>query len=83
MIHHWKALDLEITDGEYHHDRTYTDETTPSQTLNLKHVEIIKFQLNVHEIHHWKGLHLEITDSEHHHDWTRSVQTIQSQTSNP
>ena len=32
MIHHWKALDLEITDGEYQFDRTYTGETTPSQT---------------------------------------------------
>ena len=43
MIHHWKAPDLEIIDGEYQFDRTYTGETTPSQTLDLKHVEIIKF----------------------------------------
>ena len=42
MIHYWKALDLEITDGEYQLDRTYTGEITPSQTLNLKHAEIIK-----------------------------------------
>ena len=42
MIHHWKALDLEITDGEYQFDRTYTGETTASQTLDLKHVEIKK-----------------------------------------
>ena len=42
MIHHFKTLDKEITDGEYQFDRTYTGETTPSQTLNLKHVEIIK-----------------------------------------
>ena len=42
MIHHWKALDLEITDGEYQFDPTYTGEITPSQTLNLKHVESIK-----------------------------------------
>ena len=40
MIHHWKGLELEITDFEYHHDPTYTGETIPSQTL--KHVEIIK-----------------------------------------
>ena len=40
---HWKALDKEITDGEYQFDRTYTGETTPSQTLDLKHVEIKKF----------------------------------------
>ena len=40
MIHHWKALDLEITDGEYRFDRTYTGNTTPSQTLKLKHVEV-------------------------------------------
>ena len=41
MIHHWKALDLEITNGEYQFDRTYTGEIIPSHTLNLKHVEII------------------------------------------
>ena len=40
MIHQWKALDLEITDFEYH-DLTYTGETIPSQTVNLKHVEIV------------------------------------------
>ena len=34
MIQHWKALDLEITDGEYQFDRTYTGKTTPSQTSN-------------------------------------------------
>ena len=43
MIHRWKALDLEITDGECQFDLTFSRETTPSQTLNLKHVEIIKF----------------------------------------
>ena len=42
MIHHWKALDLEIIDGEYRFDRTYTGKITPSQTLNLKDAEIIK-----------------------------------------
>ena len=42
MIYHWKALDLEITDAEYQFDRTNTGEVTPSQTLNLKHVENIK-----------------------------------------
>ena len=42
MIHHWKVLDLEITDFEYHHDRTLSGEIIPSQTSNLKHVEIIK-----------------------------------------
>ena len=42
MIHHWKGLDLEITDSLYHYDPTYTGEIMPSQTLNLKHVEIIK-----------------------------------------
>ena len=42
MIHHWKALDWEITNDEYQFDRAYTGETTPSQTLNLEHVEIIK-----------------------------------------
>ena len=34
MIHHWKDLDLEITDFEYHHDPTYTGEIIPSQTSN-------------------------------------------------
>ena len=43
MIHHWKGLDLEITDSEYLHYPTFShEETTPSQTLNLKHVEVIK-----------------------------------------
>ena len=41
MIYHWKAFELEITDGEYQFDRTYTGKITPSQTLDLKHVEII------------------------------------------
>ena len=41
MIHHWKDLDLEITDFEYYHDLTYTVETKPSHTV--KHVEVIKF----------------------------------------
>ena len=40
MMHHWKGLELEITDFEYHHDPTPSTETIPSQTL--KHVEIIK-----------------------------------------
>ena len=26
MIHHWKALDLEITDFEYHHDPSPSSE---------------------------------------------------------
>ena len=42
MIHHWKALDFEITDFEYHHDPTPSVEIIPSQTSNLKHVEILK-----------------------------------------
>ena len=37
-----KALDLEITDFEYHHDPTSSCEIILSQTLNLKHVESIK-----------------------------------------
>ena len=42
MTHHWKVHHLEITDFEYHHDLTNIGETMPSQTPNLKHVEIIK-----------------------------------------
>ena len=34
MIHHWKGLDLKITDGEDQFDRTYTSGTAPSQTSN-------------------------------------------------
>ena len=34
MIHHWKALDLEITDFEYHHDWTLSGKITLSQTSN-------------------------------------------------
>ena len=32
MIHHWKGLDLDITDFEYHDDPTYTGEIIPSET---------------------------------------------------
>ena len=32
MIHHWKGLELEITDFEYFHDWVPTTETIPSQT---------------------------------------------------
>ena len=32
MIHHWKSLDLEITDVDHHHDRTSSCENIPSQT---------------------------------------------------
>ena len=42
MIHRSKALDSEVTDGEYHFDWTYTGKTTPSQTLDVKHEEILK-----------------------------------------
>ena len=42
MTYHWKGLDVEITDSACHHDLTYTGEIIPSQTLNLKHVEIIE-----------------------------------------
>ena len=43
MTYHWKALDMEIIDGEYQFDWTYTGKVTSYQTLDLKHVEIIKF----------------------------------------
>ena len=46
MICHCKALDMEITDGEYQFDRTYSREIMLSQTLDLKHVEIMKFSDN-------------------------------------
>ena len=42
MIHLWKGLDKEIRVFNYHHDPTASGETIPSQTSNLKHVEIIK-----------------------------------------
>ena len=32
MIHHWKGLELEIIDFNYHHDPTHSGETKPSQT---------------------------------------------------
>ena len=32
MINHSKGIDLEITDFEYHDDRTYTGEVMPSQS---------------------------------------------------
>ena len=45
-----------------------------------KHVEIIKFQINLYMIHHSKGLDLEITDFEYHHDPTCTRETKPSQT---
>ena len=42
MLHHWKSLDMEITDGDNQFDRAYTSKTIPSQTLKFKHVEIMK-----------------------------------------
>ena len=42
MVHHRKALDLEITDSEYHHDPTSSCEIVPSETSQLKHVEFIE-----------------------------------------
>ena len=83
MIHHWKTLDLEFTDGDYQFQRTYTGKITPSQTLNLKHVEIKNFKTNIHVIHHSKGLESEIIDFEYRHDPTPSCEIIPSQTSTP
>ena len=42
MIHHSRGLDLEITDFSYFHHPTPSREIIPSQTSNLKYVEIIK-----------------------------------------
>ena len=42
MIQHWKGLELKTTIFEDHHDRTPSAESIPSQTSNLKHVDIIK-----------------------------------------
>ena len=43
MIHHWKALDLEITEFECHHDPTSSCEIIPPlKPQTLKHVEILK-----------------------------------------
>ena len=78
MIHHWEGLVLEITAFEYHHDPTPSAEIIPSQTLNLKHVQIIKFKLMVSLIHHWKDLDLQITDFGYHHDLTPSSGIIPS-----
>ena len=69
MIHYWKALDLEITDGEHQFDRTYTGWTIPSQTLNHKHVEIIKFwdkpNYIIGKLLTWKSQILNITMIRH------------------
>ena len=43
MIHHWKALHLEVTVFEKYQDPIHTGEIIPSQTSNIKHVECIKF----------------------------------------
>ena len=42
LIHHWKALDFEITDFNYHHAPLPSGEIISSQTSNLKDVEFIK-----------------------------------------
>ena len=42
MIHHSKGLDMEIVDFEYRCDVTFLGEIIPSETSNLKDVEIIK-----------------------------------------
>ena len=81
MIHHWKGFDLEITNFEDYHDPTPSSEILPSQTLNLNHVEILKFKQLLSLIHHWKGLDLEITDFENHPDLTSSGEIITSHTS--
>ena len=82
MIHHSKGVDLEITDFEDYHDPTPSSEIIPSQRLNLKHVEILKFKQLLSSKHHWKGLDLEITDFENHHDPTSSGEIIPCQTLN-
>ena len=40
MIHHWKGLELEITDFEYHHDPTPSSETIPSKTYIIDIVQV-------------------------------------------
>ena len=42
MIHDWKALDLEITDFEYHDDQTYIGEIISSQTP----IDVVYFLIN-------------------------------------
>ena len=32
MVHHWKPLELEITELYYHHDPTHSGETVLTQT---------------------------------------------------
>ena len=34
MIHHWKGLELEITEFHHQHERTPSIETIPSQNSN-------------------------------------------------
>ena len=70
---------MEITDFENHHDSTSSGEIIPSQTLNLKHVDNLKFKQILSLIHHWKGLDLKITDFENHHDPTSSGEIITCQ----
>ena len=47
MINHWKALDLEITDFEYHHDPRSSCGMIPFQTSSLEHVEFIKISVKL------------------------------------
>ena len=42
MIHHWKGLDLEITDFYYHHHPTPQVKLYHLKHQILKHVEIIE-----------------------------------------
>ena len=41
MTHHWKALDLYITDFKHLHGPTFSRKIIPSQASNLKQVENI------------------------------------------
>ena len=83
MIHRSKPLDQEITDGENQFHWTYTGETKPSQTLDLKHDENRKVLDKPRKIHRSKGFVLEIIDFEYHHDLIPSGKIVPSQTSNP
>ena len=42
LIHHWKGLDLEMVDYEYHQDPTPSAESIPLKPETFKHVEIKK-----------------------------------------
>ena len=49
MIHHWKALDMKITDFEY-----YYDLSLPSEIIQLKKLKLVRAEQKYKREADWK-----------------------------